>query len=100
MGLAARQGAPEVVMGTVQGVIFDIDGTLLCSNDAHARSWVDAFADFGWEMSYFRIKWLIGMGGDKLLGTLIPSLTPEEGFGKVVSERRKTIFLEQYAPHL
>jgi beta-phosphoglucomutase-like phosphatase (HAD superfamily) len=29
----------------VRGVILDIDGTLVNSNDAHARAWVEALAE-------------------------------------------------------
>jgi beta-phosphoglucomutase-like phosphatase (HAD superfamily) len=32
----------------LQGVIVDIDGTLVDSNDVHARSWVEAFAEAGY----------------------------------------------------
>jgi beta-phosphoglucomutase-like phosphatase (HAD superfamily) len=31
----------------VQGVILDVDGTLVLSNDAHAQAWVDAYAAYG-----------------------------------------------------
>ncbi|MEO8909044.1 MAG: HAD hydrolase-like protein [Gemmatimonadaceae bacterium] len=31
-------------------MIFDIDGTLLDSNDAHARSWIETFAEAGHEV--------------------------------------------------
>ena len=32
-------------MKTVRGVLLDIDGTLVDSNDAHARAWVEAFPE-------------------------------------------------------
>jgi HAD superfamily hydrolase (TIGR01509 family) len=84
----------------MKGVLLDVDGTLLASNDAHAQSWVDAFSDFGWEVQFFRIKWLIGMGGDRLMHALFPQMNNEEGIGKIISERRKTIFLSRYAQSL
>lgn len=87
-------------MGTLQGIIFDIDGTLLASNEAHAHAWVDAFSDFGWDVPFFRLKWLIGMGGDKLLGTVVPTMSESEGIGHILSQQRKRIFLERYAPLL
>lgn len=87
-------------MGTIEGVLFDIDGTLVESNDAHARAWVDAFSQFGWQMSFYQIKWMIGMGGDKLLAHLVPAMSDEGGIGKVIASRRKKIFLDQYAPLL
>lgn len=90
----------EKVRTVIKGVLLDIDGTLLASNDAHARSFVDAFADFGWEIPFFRVKWLIGMGGDRLIGTLYPQMKSTEGIGKIVTTRRKRVFLERYAPFL
>jgi beta-phosphoglucomutase-like phosphatase (HAD superfamily) len=51
----------------LEGVIFDVDGTLVASNDAHAEAWVEAFATFGYEdVSFDRVRPLIGMGGDRL----------------------------------
>ncbi|HEY2090401.1 MAG TPA: HAD hydrolase-like protein [Thermoanaerobaculia bacterium] len=31
----------------LQGLLFDIDGTLVDSNDHHTRCWIEAFAHFG-----------------------------------------------------
>jgi HAD superfamily hydrolase (TIGR01509 family) len=84
----------------VRGVIFDIDGTLLASNNAHAHSWVDAFSDFGFSVPFYQLRWLIGMGGDRLVGTLFPGMSSSEGIGKVISHRRGNVFLERYAPLL
>jgi beta-phosphoglucomutase-like phosphatase (HAD superfamily) len=30
-----------------RAVLFDVDGTLVDSNDAHAHAWVEAFAEQG-----------------------------------------------------
>ena len=84
--------------GSVQGVILDVDGTLVLSNDAHARAWVEAFAEFGYTVPFERVRLLIGMGADKLIPTIIPGLSSIEGIGKQVAERRKEIFLTRYAP--
>lgn len=84
----------------VRGVIFDIDGTLLESNAAHAHSWVDAFSDFGYSAPFYQLRWLIGMGGDRLVATLFPGMSSSEGIGKVISHRRGNVFLERYAPLL
>ncbi len=84
----------------LQGIILDVDGTLVLSNDAHASAWVEAFAEHGYEVPFERVRALIGMGGDKLLPTVIPGLSDETGVGKAVAERRKEIFAERYAPTL
>ena len=52
-------------------VIFDIDGTLVDSNDAHAHAWVDSLAEAGHHVAFDRVRPLIGMGGDKVLPELV-----------------------------
>ncbi len=81
-------------------MILDIDGTLVLSNDAHARAWVEAFTEHGYSIPFERVRPLMGMGGDKLLPTLVPDLSSTEGVGKQIAERRKEIFLTRYAPTL
>ena len=51
----------------LRGVIFDIDGTLVDSNGAHAQSWVETLAEAGYDVPFEVIWPMIGMGGDKLL---------------------------------
>jgi HAD superfamily hydrolase (TIGR01549 family) len=83
--------------GHVRGVIFDVDGTLLDSNDAHARAWVDALNEAGIDASYERVRPLIGMGGDKILSTLA-GIEENKDDAKRISERRIQILMEEYFP--
>ncbi len=83
----------------LQGVIFDIDGTLLDSNDAHAESWVDTFAETGYDVPYDVVRPLIGMGADKLLPKTT-GIRHNSDEGKKLTERRTEIFRERYLPHL
>jgi phosphoglycolate phosphatase-like HAD superfamily hydrolase len=85
-------------METVRGVLLDIDGTLVESNDAHARAWVKALAEGGREVAFEAVRPLIGMGGDKLPRAC--GLDAESREGKRVSDRRQEIFLTEYLPHL
>jgi phosphoglycolate phosphatase-like HAD superfamily hydrolase len=85
---------------TLQGILLDIDGTLVLSNDAHARAWVDAFAEYGYEVPFERVRPLIGMGGDRLVPRAVPGLSEAEGVGKAIAQRRKEIFISRYAPGL
>jgi HAD superfamily hydrolase (TIGR01509 family) len=55
----------------VRGVIFDLDGTLVDTNAAHAEAWRRAFADQGYDVPLDRIRPEIGKGGDKLLPAVI-----------------------------
>lgn len=84
----------------LKGVILDVDGTLLLSNDAHAQAWVDAFTEYDYQVPFERVRPLIGMGGDKLMPTVVPGLSDEEGVGEQIAERRKQIFAERYAATL
>jgi phosphoglycolate phosphatase-like HAD superfamily hydrolase len=84
---------------TTAGVILDIDGTLIDSNDAHAHAWVEALAEFGFEVEYARVRPMIGMGGDKLLPKLT-GLPDGTDTAKRIGERRAAIFRERYLPSL
>jgi HAD superfamily hydrolase (TIGR01509 family) len=83
----------------LQGVIFDIDGTLVDSNDAHAQSWVDTFAEAGYEVPFDVVRPLIGMGADKLLPKTIDVRHDSEE-GKKLLARRSEIFQKKYLPRL
>jgi HAD superfamily hydrolase (TIGR01509 family) len=83
----------------IRGVIFDVDGTLVASNEAHARSWVDALLEAGFDVP-FEIVWpMIGMGGDKVLPSLA-GIESESEAGKRLSELRWEIFVRDHLPHL
>lgn len=83
----------------LRGVIFDIDGTLVDSNDAHARAWVDTFAEAGYDVTLEVVRPLIGMGGDKLLPKTI-GLKHDSKEGKALGARRTEVFREKYLPGL
>jgi HAD superfamily hydrolase (TIGR01509 family) len=86
-------------LSKIRGVILDVDGTLVDSNDAHAKAWVEALAEHGINVSFEQVRKLIGMGGDKLLPKVagIAEDTPE---GKAISQRRGEIFKTRYLPHI
>lgn len=73
------------------GVILDVDGTLVDSNDAHAEAWVRALSEVGYEVPFERVRRLIGMGGDKLVPALT-GLNPGSPTAKRASARRAEIF--------
>lgn len=82
-----------------RGVLLDVDGTLIDSNDAHARSWVDVLRDEGFDVTFERVRRLIGKGGDKL----VPELTgidPESERYEAISKIRKDRFRREHLPTL
>lgn len=84
----------------IRGVLLDVDGTLIDSNDAHASSWADAFREFGRaEVDFDRVRPLIGMGGDKLLPRLT-GLDHDSDLAQRITERRTELFNTAYLPKL
>ena len=80
-------------------ILLDIDGTLVDSNDAHAKAWQEALDEEGFDTPYSLIRPLIGMGGDNLLPALL-GISAEDELGKQIQERRAQIFKEDYLPEL
>jgi HAD superfamily hydrolase (TIGR01509 family) len=80
-------------------VLFDIDGTLVDSNDAHARAWVEAFAEAGITADFTHVRRCIGMGGDKLMPE-VSGLTEDSPEGQRISKRRRDIFKQRHLPTL
>ena len=83
----------------LKGVIFDVDGTLLDSNDAHAISWVEAFTEAGYDVAFDVVRPLIGMGADKLLPKTI-GISHDSDEGKKLVARHSEIFEERHLPRL
>jgi HAD superfamily hydrolase (TIGR01509 family) len=88
-----------VAESKVVAVLLDVDGTLIDSNDAHAQAWVDVGAEFGREIAFEEVRWLIGMGGDRVLPRLT-GLEEESEEGERMLERRGEIFRSRYLPML
>jgi HAD superfamily hydrolase (TIGR01509 family) len=82
-------------VGRLRAVILDVDGTLIDSNDAHARAWVDACGEQGYPVDFAEVRRLIGMGGDKVLPALT-GLEEDSAPGKRITERRGALFRERY----
>jgi len=82
-------------MAQVEGMILDVDGTLVDSNDAHAHSWEEAFGEHGIHVPYARIFQAIGMGGDNFLPAVV-SIEKDTALGQALSQRRAEIFKERY----
>jgi HAD superfamily hydrolase (TIGR01509 family) len=84
----------------LKAVILDLDGTLIDSNDAHARAFVEAGRELGFtDVSFHEVRWLIGMGGDKLIPKVF-GVDSESDSGKRISERKGEIFKERFLGEL
>lgn len=79
--------------------IFDLDGTLVDSNELHVDSWDEAFRHFGKTFPRGELRAQIGKGTDQYLPEF---LSPEEieRFGKDLDEFRSKVFREKYLPRV
>ena len=84
---------------TLTAVLFDVDGTLVDSNDAHAHAWVASFAEHGIAIDFATVRRCIGMGGDKLMPAMA-GVEEDSPAGEAIATRRSEIFAEQFLPHL
>ena len=82
----------------VSAFLFDVDGTLIDSNAAHAETWTEALREHGVPCDVADIRPLVGMGGDKLLAR-IAHLEENSREGQSIGQRKKALFAERL-PHL
>ena len=78
-------------------VILDVDGTLVDSNDAHARAWVEAFAEHGIAVPFEKVRRAIGMGGDKLMPA-VAGISEDSKIGEQIGKSRSEIFRARFLP--
>ena len=81
----------------VRAVIFDVDGTLVDTNDLHTASWVEAFRRFGHELPYETVRRQMGKGGDQLIPAVLPRDVVERQ-GEEIKAYRGELFLREYLP--
>ena len=86
-------------MQRLKGVLLDVDGTLVDSNDNHAQAWVRALSEHGFDVPIAKIRRLIGKGGDKLLPE-VSGLSADGPQGNAITRLRKEIFLKDFLPSL
>ena len=79
---------------TIKAVLFDIDGTLVDSNDLHVEAWDEAFREGGFAVDRDAIRGQIGKGGDQLVPALLPEVA--EGVQKKLARRHGEIFQRTY----
>ncbi len=84
----------------IKAVLFDIDGTLVDSNDLHVLAWEEAFRAEGYEFDRQLLHDQIGKGTDNLVPTLIPDSDEamEERLGKAHGKVFKDKFLDAAHP--
>jgi len=86
-------------MDGARGVILDVDGTLIDSNEAHARAWVNAFGREGLDVPIDRVRPLIGMGGDQLVPRVTNAPADSARYERL-KEAWKEHFAREELPHV
>lgn len=83
-----------------RAILFDIDGTLVDSNDAHVEAWQKAFAAAGYAFSRPEIHAQVGKGGDNLVPSLLPDAPTEvqERIARAEGDIYKRDYLKQVEP--
>ena len=79
---------------TIRAVFFDIDGTLVDSNEFHVSAWARAFQELLFPVDPAAIRRQIGKGADMLLPALAPELP--ESDRKAIADRHGEIFQNGY----
>jgi phosphoglycolate phosphatase-like HAD superfamily hydrolase len=78
----------------LKAVFFDIDGTLVDSNEFHVWAWEEAFRAEGFAAEKDQIRGQIGKGADQLIPSLFPAMDKEQQ--NAVSRNQGEIFRSRY----
>ncbi|HZG44725.1 MAG TPA: HAD family hydrolase [Allosphingosinicella sp.] len=81
-------------MPRITALLFDIDGTLVDSNDFHVTAWQEVFSEAGHEFPRELIHGQVGKGGDNLLPGLLPDLSEEEQ--EAIAQKHGPRYQERY----
>jgi len=81
-------------------ILFDLDGTLVDSNDLHVLAWEQAFADIGVTLDRQAIHDQIGKGTDMFVPALLPDADEalQEKLGEAHGDLFKRRYLEKVKP--
>ena len=84
----------------IKAVLFDIDGTLVDSNDLHVLAWQAAFETIGARFDRQTIHDQIGKGTDMLVPALLPDADEalQQRLGDAHGERFKSAYLKTVKP--
>jgi HAD superfamily hydrolase (TIGR01509 family) len=80
-----------------KAAIFDLDGTLVDSNELHVKAWRDVFLRYGKDVDPDSLRAQMGKGGDQLMPVF---WSPAElaRFGEQMQALRVELFMRNYLP--
>jgi HAD superfamily hydrolase (TIGR01509 family) len=79
----------------IKAAIFDVDGTLLDSNDLHVQAWQRSFADFGIVVPATKLHEQMGNGGDQVVKAFCSPDQVDE-LCKALIERHIEVFTRDF----
>lgn len=83
----------------LKAVIFDVDGTLVDSNDLHAQAWQRAFLKFGYHLPYRELRQQVGKGGDNYIPYFL-SPSDNKQVGRELDRYKSELFRREYQRHM
>ena len=83
----------------IRAAIFDLDGTLVDSNELHVLAWDETFRHYGKEFPLEQLRKQIGKGGDQYLPEFLNEREIRE-FGGEAEAYRGEIFKKKYLPEV
>lgn len=79
----------------IRAVIFDLDGTLVDSNELHVESWDETFRHFGKKFPKEKLRAHIGKGGDQYLPEFLNEFELRTR-GEEIEKYRGDLFINRY----
>jgi HAD superfamily hydrolase (TIGR01509 family) len=83
----------------IKAVIFDVDGTLVNSNDLHVQAWQEAFRRYGKNVEFDDLHRQMGKGGDQLMPVFC-SHEELDSYGSELEKYRVELFANEYLPRV
>ena len=77
-------------------ILFDIDGTLVDSNDYHVLAWDRVFRDAGHEFDRKTLHGQVGKGSDNYVPALLPGIADDEA--ERLGDAHGRIYKQDYLP--
>ena len=81
-----------------RAILFDIDGTLVDSNNFHVLAWAEAFHAAGHDFRLAELHAQIGQGADNFVRALLPEASDKEA--EALGEAQGRLFATHYAYRL
>lgn len=78
----------------LKAALFDIDGTLIDSNNFHLLAWAEALHEAGYDFRLRELHDQLGQGADNYVRALIPDIGDKEA--EALGERHGELFREHY----